>query len=150
MRYNNKAGWRIIGGKKIYARSCWEANFARWLQWQKENGLIYDWEHEPKTFWFEGIKRGCVSYKPDFRVFSLVGEERTIDHYWVEVKGWMDPKSATKIKRFRKYFPEEKLVVVDKKWFAHNSVKLKLIIKDWEIGNAPQKRQKQKDNFWKH
>jgi hypothetical protein len=57
------------------------------------------WEFEPKTFYFEDIKRGCVSYTPDF---YLPEEDK-----WVEVKGWMDSKSKTKIKRFKKYFPEE-------------------------------------------
>lgn len=135
--YNNKAGWREIGGKRKYFRSCWEANYAKFLQYQKEKGLIEDWEHEPKTFWFEGIKRGCVSYKPDFYVKADIP-------WWVEVKGYMDAKSATKIKRFTKYFPDEKLIVIDKKWFLKNSAALKVLIKDWEKGNAPQKRQKQR------
>ncbi len=149
--HKSKAGWREIGGKKIYARSAWEANYARWLQYQKEHGMIANWAHEPKTFWFEGIKRGCVSYQPDFRVdklnlqwLKLEDEQKIIkcgkSRYWIEVKGYMDPRSATKIKRFRKYFPNENLIIVDKDWFRCNSAKLKAIIKDWEISNAPQKR----------
>src|ERR1700751_1727687 len=69
----------------------------------KKHHKILDWEHEPKTFWFEGIKRGCVSYKPDFRVIELNGSS-----IWYEVKGYYDTKSITKHKRFAKYFPEEK------------------------------------------
>ena len=70
------------------------------------------WEHEPSTFWFENIKRGVRSYLPDFRVWNVDGT-----HYWVEVKGYMDSKSKTKIKRFKKYYPNEPIYIVDKEWF---------------------------------
>jgi hypothetical protein len=122
------AAWREVGGRKIYFRSLWEFRFSLWLQFQKDHSMILDWEHEPKTFWFEGVKRGCVSYKPDFQVFIDKNS-----HHWIEVKGFYDPKSLTKIKRFRKYFPDEKLFLVDSKWFSANSKKLKMIIKDWEV-----------------
>lgn len=123
------AAWREIGGKKIYARSLWEANFARYLQWQKEREEIQDWEHEPHTFWFDEIKRGVRSYKPDFLIHKIDGTK-----YWVEVKGFWDSKSLTKIKRMKKYHPQEKLVCVDQNWFSQNNKKLVLIIKNWEVG----------------
>lgn len=88
--------------------------------------MILQWEHEPKTFWFEGIRRGVCSYKPDFRVRRLDGT-----YYWIEVKGYMDAKSKTKIKRFGKYFPEETLIIIDKHWFRSHK-NLKLLIKGWE------------------
>jgi hypothetical protein len=68
-----------------------------------------------------------VSYLPDFKVTDL-----NETYYWVEVKGFMDAKSRTKIKRFKKYFPQETLLVVSKNWFKTNSKKLKGIIKEWE------------------
>jgi hypothetical protein len=127
-KYSNiHRGWRTIGNRKIYFRSKWEANYAIYLEWQKANAFIIQWFHEPKTFWFDGIKRGCVSYLPDFQVIDLTGRNR-----WIEVKGWMDAKSKTKIKRFKKYFPEERLDVIDAKWFRVNCPKLKLIIPNWE------------------
>ena len=43
--------------------------------------------------------------------------------YWIEVKGYMDAKSATKIKRFRKYYPGELLEVVEKDWFEDKTKK---------------------------
>ena len=122
-----RQGWRVIGGKRAYFRSRWEANYARYLEYQKNQKWILDWEHEPKTFWFDKIKRGSVSYLPDFKVISLDGSYR-----WVEVKGWMDSRSRTKIKRFRKYFPAEKLDVIDGKWYQNNKNKLRLLIPDWE------------------
>lgn len=56
-----KQGWREVGGKRCYFRSKWEANYARYLQWMKDQGKIAEWEHEPETFWFEAIKRGTWS-----------------------------------------------------------------------------------------
>ena len=122
----SKQGWRAIGGKRSYYRSAWEANYARFLSFMLERGLIKGWEHEPKTYWFEGIKRGVCSYLPDFSVIKLDGSQ-----YVVEVKGFMDSRSATKIKRFKKYYPEIPLLVITKQWFAKNLI-LKKLIKSWE------------------
>ena len=121
------AGWLELQGTPYFFRSQWERNYARYLQFLKESKQITHWSYEPKTFWFEGIKRGCVSYKPDFQIFNNDGT-----HHWVEVKGYYDPKSLTKIKRFKKYYPDQKLILIDSKWFSANSKKLKLIIPNWE------------------
>lgn len=111
--------WHEIAGRRIFFRSNWEARVAKYLQLLKEQGAISEWEHEPQTFWFEEIRRGTRSYLPDFKVTRPCGS-----YYWVEVKGYLDRKSRTKIKRFRKYYPEEQLVLLDEKWFAQNSAKL--------------------------
>lgn len=103
-----KAGWREIGGQRHYFRSRWEANYARYLELLKSRGEIDKWEHEPETFWFDGIVRGTVSYLPDFRVTRRPGG---IEYH--EVKGWMDDRSRVKIKRFRAYYPLLKLIVID-------------------------------------
>lgn len=124
-----KQGWRDVDGRRIYFRSAWEANYGRYLQWQKEREEIVEWYHEPQTFWFEGIRRGCVSYLPDFQVIHTDASTE-----WIEVKGFMDPKSRTKISRFRKYYPKEKLRVVDAKWYKKNSKNLSSIIPEWEKG----------------
>lgn len=118
--------WVQIGEAKNFYRSKWEIKYARYLQFLKTQKMIANWIYEPKIFWFDGIKRGCVSYKPDFLVEEIDGS-----HYWVEVKGYMDKKSATKIKRFRKYFPHEILFVIEESWFKDQSKKFKGFIKDW-------------------
>ena len=127
MNHTSKAAWREIAGRRIYFRSRWEANYARYLQFLKEHAQIQDWEHEPETFWFLEIKRGVRSYLPDFKVFNKDGT-----HYFVEVKGYYDAKSLTKIKRFKKYYPKEKLYLVDTKWFTTNNAKLSGLILGWE------------------
>lgn len=122
-----KAGWREIGGKRNYYRSRWEANYARYLQWLKENGAISDWQHEPETFWFESIKRGVRSYLPDFRVWEVNGASSL--H---EVKGWMCARSKTTLARMAKYYPAQKIVLIDGKQYRAIRRKVMALIPDWE------------------
>lgn len=110
-----KACWVEIDGKRFFARSRWEANYGLFLEFQKSKGLIKDWWHEPETFWFDGIKRGVCSYLPDFKVCTLSG---SFEYH--EVKGWMDDRSKTKIRRMAKYHPAVMLIVKDAAWFKAN------------------------------
>ena len=119
-----KQEWAEIGGKRCFYRSRWEYRYALYLELMKKNGYITEWEHEPTTFWFDKIKRGTNNYKPDFRVTFPSG---TTEYF--EVKGYMDQKSRTKIKRMAKYHPDVVLRVIDKKWFSTNGKTLKNILK---------------------
>lgn len=89
---------RSVIGKRLdlnqFFRSNWEANCARWFNKQGK-----EWAYEPEVFSFldHGIKRGTVSYCPDFKVGTL----------WVEVKGMLTTKGKTAIKRFKKFYPKE-------------------------------------------
>lgn len=76
---------------KLSTRSAWEADFARILT---IHGIKF--EFEPQKFEFP-IKRGTKSYIPDFK----------INDTWIEIKGWLDPKSVLKLKRFKRYYPDE-------------------------------------------
>ena len=122
-----KAGWREIGGKRKYFRSKWESNYARYLEFLKVQKQILDWDHECEVFWFEGIKRGCVSYLPDYKVTELNGS-----FTYHEVKGWMDDRSKTKIRRMSIYHPSVILKIIDAKWFKANNRTLTSIIYGWE------------------
>lgn len=122
-----KAAWREIGGRRGYYRSAWEANYARYLEWLKVQGDISDWEHEPETFWFEGIKRGVMSYLPDFRVTEIGG---AVTYH--EVKGWMDARSVTIFKRMRIYHPMVRLVVIDSKNYKVLKRQISMLVPGWE------------------
>lgn len=74
-------------------RSSWEANFVRVLKIYK-----IDFEFEPTVFSFP-IKRGTRGYTPDFLLNR--------NHDWVEIKGYLDDKSKIKLKRFKRYYPDE-------------------------------------------
>ena len=121
-----KQQWAEFGGKRNYYRSQWELNYARYLEMLKNLGEIKEWEHEPKTFWFEGVRRGTVSYLPDFRVTENNG---SIAYH--EVKGWMDDKSKTKIRRMAKYHPDVKLVVIDSKAYKTLARQVKGVVDGW-------------------
>lgn len=96
-----------------FFRSRTEANYARYL---KHTGVTF--EYEPKTFWFEGIKRGTRAYIPDFYLPET--------DKWHEFKGWLDDKSLVKFKRMKKYHPEtfEKMVVILERQSPKNLEKL--------------------------
>jgi len=89
---HTKTGYRADIG--INARSGWEANFARVL---KSYGIPF--EFEPAVFTFP-VKRGNKSYKPDF---FLPGNQSE----WIEIKGYFDKNSMIKMRRFKKYYPDE-------------------------------------------
>jgi len=96
----------------MYFRSKWEANYALYLDFLVEKGQIINWEYETDVFVFEEIKFGTRSYRPDFKVFNNDG---TFEYH--EVKGYMDSKSATKLKRMAKYYPEVKLILIDSSFY---------------------------------
>ena len=110
----------------LFVRSSWEANYARYLNWLVSLGEIDKWEYEVDTFEFP-IKRGSRFYTPDFKIFNKDG---SFEYH--EVKGYMDQRSATKIKRFQKYYPENKLVIIDKEIYVPLSRQLRNLIPGWE------------------
>ena len=105
-----------------YFRSSWEANIARFY-----NFAGVKWQYEPREFVFDKIKRGpCISYTPDF---YLPEEDK-----WVEVKGWMDDRSKTKLARFQRYYPQEylKLQVIGSKEYRAIEKDCKNLVPGWE------------------
>jgi predicted nuclease of restriction endonuclease-like RecB superfamily len=119
VKNSNFRGWFDFDGKRYYLKSKWELKYALYLEYLKKNNLIKDWEYEPDTFWFDKIKRGVRSYTPDFKVFKSDAIE------YIEVKGYWDAKSLTKIKRMGIYHPEIKMNKVDKDFFSIANVKYK-------------------------
>lgn len=115
-----------LGG--IYFRSSWEANYARYLNLLIKFKVVQTWEFEPETFWFEGVKRGAVSYKPDFKVYYH-GDEKP---EYVEIKGWEVAKDRTKWRRLKKYHPHIKLVIVGAKQYRAIAAKWASAIPTWE------------------
>jgi len=90
---------------KQYFRSKWEANMARYY-----NFFDIKWIYEPQEFEFYKIKRGSRFYKPDF---YLLEQDK-----FIEIKGWFRPEDKTKLKRLKKYYPEEfkklRFIILDK------------------------------------
>ena len=85
-----KAGIRKDLG--IYMRSNWEANYARILNLENKK-----WDYEKNIFNLKTEKEGIKDYIIDF----------TIEDGFVEVKGWLDPKSKKTLKMFKECCIEE-------------------------------------------
>lgn len=121
-----KSGYRKDIG--IFVRSSWEANYARYLNLLVKMRIVEHWEYESETFWFENIKRGTRSYRPDFKV--KYKNDPTPER--VEVKGWISSKDRTKWARMKKYHPSVKLVVVGPKEYQSIRNKWRSSIPEWE------------------
>ena len=131
----SKSHTRAAGGKRedigdTWFRSSWEANYARYLNLLVKMKLVDSWEFEPETFWFSGVKRGTVSYLPDFKVMYRNDPKPE----YVEIKGWVTAKDRTKWKRMAKYHPQIKLVVLAKKEYRDLENKWRSAIPEWESG----------------
>lgn len=90
-----RSGFRDDLGVKV--RSGWEACVLRWL-----NHVNIEWVYEPRRFYFDGVRRGAHSYMPDIYLPNYEGSDR-----WLEIKGRLPPSDRTKLRRFRKFYPEE-------------------------------------------
>ena len=121
------SGWYTRNDNRaIFVRSSWERNWAAYLDWLLLLGEIKSWEYEPEEFEFTGIKRGTRFYKPDFRIINNDG---SVEYH--EVKGRWTQKAQTQVSRFRKYYPEHRLIVIDKEMYKAVAEKKNLIPK-WE------------------
>jgi hypothetical protein len=108
----------------MYFRSKWEANVALYLDFLVKNKQIKDWEYEAEFFVFDKIRHGTTRYLPDFRVTLNNGKFE----YW-EVKGYMDARSKTKLKRMAKYHPNIKIVLIDGEFYKDIKKKVGKICK---------------------
>ena len=94
-------------GRVIKFRSKLEAKWSRYLDLLIRDGEIKYYDYEPFYFEFPEIRHGVTRYKPDFKIYLPDGSVR-----WEELKGCLNPKSLTRIRRFAKYYPFEKLHLI--------------------------------------
>lgn len=124
-RPNTKQGKRdYLDG--LYVRSSWEANVAQWLNWRIEHGEILRWEYEIDLFEFP-VKRGSKFYTPDFKVWTSESS-----YYYIEVKGYMDQPSRTKLKRMGIYFPKERVEVLGREEYRELEKQFRDKLPNWE------------------
>lgn len=93
----NRSWYKCPDGQIVSMRSNWEVNYAEWLTANK-----ISWNYEPKTFKMEDGK----TYTPDFYLSQS-------DEY-IEVKGWFRPGQKERLEKFKKEYPNIKLVIADK------------------------------------
>lgn len=140
-----------LGGK--FFRSAWEANYARMLTFVQQhrlempgdpaNRIVAAWEFEPKKITlptgetFDGAfpfpdRRGVISYTPDFHIIYEDGTDE-----WHEIKGYMDSKSSSRLKKMRKNYPTVKVILIDPDAYRARTKGFANLIPTWE---TPAKR----------
>lgn len=122
-----KAGWREVGGRRLFFRSRWEANYARHLQQLLDCGAIRDWQHEPRRFVFSRAPAGTVSYLPDFLVVDSEGGEA-----YHEVKGWFDGRSQAALDAMADEYPQIRLVLIRRDEYAAIQRASLGVVEGWE------------------
>lgn len=120
---NVKSGNYETSKGSTYFRSKWEANYALYLDFLIKQNVVKDWEFEADTFFFDKIKSGTKKYIPDFKVTMIDG---SVEYH--EVKGFTVARDRTKIRRMAKYFPEIKLVQIDKTFYNDLYKKFKTVL----------------------
>lgn len=99
-------------GISYLVKGTYEKAFAEAMNVLSKEKKICWWSYEPETFRFVYMNKSR-RYTPDFLV--TLNDRREV---YVEVKGHMNPRSIASIKRFKKNFPEELYVVIDRKFFS--------------------------------
>jgi hypothetical protein len=97
----------------FYFRSCWEANFARILNFQNKS-----WEYEPRSFLFSNGK----TYTPDFLCEGI----------YYEVKGRMMEECEVKLSLMKLEYPEVQIRLIDGAKYRDLAVRYKHLIPNWE------------------
>jgi hypothetical protein len=96
---------------RITFRSRMEADWARWLEFQVENGDIAGWLYEPCVFHFPTLT--APRYRPDFLVITPSGR-----CYFQEVKGLETSRDRTLQRRMAKYHPSVTIEQVNRRRFV--------------------------------
>jgi hypothetical protein len=113
----NPDGWGKCGIRQDlnhFFRSKWEANIARLC-----NYLGVTWEYEPRRFMFDHS-----SYLPDFYLPEC--------HFWIEVKGRLTDNARLRLAEMSKYYPNERVWLVDKYIYALLRKSYSSLIPNWE------------------
>lgn len=134
-KYGNQPVTCEIKGIEYRFRSRMEYKYACYLEFLRLNGDILEWLYEPEVFGWRNLRGNLVEYRPDFKVLEKIGTDPSglieCRRSYHEVKGYLDTRSKAKLKGFSKHYPNEKLVLIDSKWFRSNTKKLKGLVKGW-------------------
>lgn len=125
-RYSNRKSGRRADLGGLFFRSAWEANYARYLNALITIGQVESWRHEPRVFVFPS-KRGARSYRPDFEVVTTGG---VVEYH--EVKGYDYPRGKSCRRKMKRYYPKEKVVLVDKKEYEPIARAFRRVLPQWE------------------
>lgn len=124
-----------IGDKRYLFKSNWELNIAIYLEYLLLMGEIKDWEYEPTRFSFMFNEYGVRTYAPDFLVRQDDGDKL------IELKGWVDEKTKSKIKLMKEYYPNINIEIWTEKEYRsiEKEYKAKINTWDWRLQNKEQR-----------
>lgn len=91
--------WQDSKGRKFIFKSTWELKFAVFLE-----TLGVCWDYEPRSF---KLSRGFSRYTPDFYIKDA--------DLWVEIHGWYDIPTSSRIRVFCDMYPTLKFLVLGPK-----------------------------------
>lgn len=93
-----------IGMKFYNFKSKFEANWALYLQFLKEQGKIFNWDYENRTFEFphESSSQRFQQYTPDF----VIWEKERGKPYYQECKGYYTGRDTTRFRRLLRHYPD--------------------------------------------
>lgn len=118
-----------VGGKRNdighYARSSWEANIARLL-----NYLNIQYEFEKHQFTLIDSDGSNIIYTPDFKIYNR----------FIEVKGWWNEKSIKLKQLMGKQYPNIKITYIDEKLYKKLTIKFAKKINNWEFKTRNQRK----------
>lgn len=107
-KYGNIKGVRVIGGREENYDSKGEANLARVLELQKQQGIIKDWE---RGHVFDLNLAGNVTkYRKNVIDYRVVHNDGTEAFY--EYKGLLDTQSFMRLKITAKYYGDLGIILV--------------------------------------
>lgn len=110
-----KNGIRLDISPDINFYSRWEANFARIL-----NLLNIKWQFQPRTF-----DLGSQKYTPDFYLPEY--------NIFIEIKNFLSDFSIERDQKFRKFYPDIKLLLITKEEYLDLQSNFAPLIKNWEF-----------------
>lgn len=104
------------------------------------SGQLIEFEFKPREFSFEGLQHQLIRYKPAFEVKIQEADKTTLTKFYIDVSGTKYALEMKEVRRLIKFFPDEMVIIVDRKFFDNKSniAKLKKL-GVWEVKSKKEK-----------
>ncbi len=137
LRRDNCKRGRREDCENIYFPCRMEANLFRFYRWLKARRLINDFVYQPPEFDFSAVyKHGTNRYRPDFWIERFGNHadntNPALPVTYIEAKGYLDPKSKTKLKRMAKLYPLVKVEIIGWPEYQQIEREYAALIPGWE------------------
>lgn len=112
-----------------------------WPEPVNASGPIIEFDFKPRIFTFEGLKHEIINYSPAFEIKIQEPGNPEPTTFYIDVSGTKYALEMKEIRRLIKYYRDEKIIIVDRKFFDNKSniAKLKKM-GIWDIKTAKQRK----------